>query len=161
LGLEALQFLQDLAGSLVFELMQLLLKPALGFIWGQAQLTNLTKPFSGVGKIQNADGLGTMKIDKALGPLRAIDRGCHHLSLFDPAPMHFDQGQPIELLGFDPARKVADIFSPDLPLPIGSAYFANLANRQRFHFNPFTPHQRDHRPIDAHLNLGRALGGWR
>jgi len=85
----------------MFQAVQAFLQPSLAFgrVLTLQVLADLVHMLSGMGKIQDANRLGTMKINKALLPVGAIHDGGHLPRILHAPPMHFHQRQPSKRLG--------------------------------------------------------------
>ncbi len=106
-------------------------------------LPNLIDVFGGMGKIQDAHGIGTLVVDQSRPPLRPILHGAHLCRPFHPAPMRFDQGRFRKALGGSQPRKSGNLLRRDLPALIAG----DLPQHERFDFDPLAPGQVDHRSI--------------
>ena len=94
--LEGVQFSQHRTWTLLFEHCELLLEPLCGR-WGRLapdRFAHCTQVLGGMGEVEDAHGIGTVKINEPLLPFSAVSDCGDQVGLLDTPAMGLHQGQP-------------------------------------------------------------------
>ena len=113
-----------------------------------------------MGKVENAQRIGPMEIDKALDPLGSILHGSHLFGLTDSPTLGSHRRQLAKGLCIGQTRKIREVdgLDPLLGSRLSDFLFAlDFSNDHRFDFGPHASHQRHHRPITTEEQFGRWL----
>ena len=101
-------------------------------------LPHLIDILGGVGKVQDAHGVGAMMIDEARPSLGSIHHRTYGPGALDTAPMPFHHSLLAKGLGIGQTRKGRDLSGADFPVSIPPY----LGHDQRFDFRLLTSQQR-------------------
>src|SRR5262245_13606218 len=148
---QAAQAFKYLLNTLVLEVVELPLLPGAqtGMLCSQQRFANLANPLCRVRKIQNARGIGRLKIDEALNPFRSITHARKLRSCLDASAVELAQCEALKQLGFRYPREVGMRVCRDNFFSIDDLGLSHFAYNQGFDFGPFAMHERHKGAIQA------------